>query len=44
MRPLPHFTLIMNEAKHQALKHGFFVLQRSGKLIHTDDAEQLIVL
>ena len=35
---------VSNEAKNQALKRGFFVLQRSGKVIHADCAENLMVL
>jgi len=31
-------------AKKEALERGFFVLQRSGDLIHTDAAENLMVL
>ena len=35
----------VNEAaKKQALEHGFFVLQRCGKVLHTDCAEKLLVL
>jgi hypothetical protein len=32
------------EAKKEALERGFFVLQRSGKLVHTDCAENLLVM
>jgi hypothetical protein len=35
---------INDDAKHQALERGFFVLQRSGELVHTDCAEKLLVL
>jgi hypothetical protein len=33
-----------DKAKKEALNRGFFVLQRSGDLIHTDAAESLLVL
>lgn len=32
------------EAKQEALERGFFVLQRSGKVVHTDCAENLLVM
>ncbi|MDP2903191.1 MAG: hypothetical protein Q8N96_08810 [Methylovulum sp.] len=32
------------DAKREALKRGFFVLQRSGKVVHTDCGETLMVL
>lgn len=32
------------DAKRQALERGFFVLQRSGEVVHTDCAEKLLVL
>lgn len=35
---------INEDAKREALKRGFFVLQRSGKVVHTDCAEKLMVL
>ena len=35
---------INDDAKEAALNQGFFVLQRSGNLIHTDCAENLLVL
>ena len=35
---------INDEAKQQALERGFFVLQRSGELVHTDCAKNLLVL
>ncbi len=35
---------INDDAKSEALNRGFFVLQRSGDLIHTDAAENLLVL
>ncbi len=35
---------INKEAKNEALERGFFVLQRSGKVIHTDCAEKLLVM
>ena len=35
---------INDDAKEAALNQGFFVLQRSGDLIHTDAAENLLVL
>ena len=35
---------IHNEAKHAALERGFFVLQRVGKVIHTDYTQNLLVL
>jgi hypothetical protein len=35
---------INDDAKNEALNRGFFVLQRSGDLIHTDAAESLFVL
>lgn len=35
---------ISDEAKREALKRGFFVLQRNGELLHTDCAENLLVL
>ena len=31
-------------AKKEALDRGFFVLQRSGEIVHTDAAENLLVL
>ncbi len=35
---------INDEAKREALERGFFVLQRSGELVHTDCSENLMVL
>jgi Holliday junction resolvase-like predicted endonuclease len=35
---------INDDAKEAALNQGFFVLQRSGDLIHTDASENLLVL
>ncbi|MCX7095848.1 MAG: hypothetical protein NTY50_20710 [Methylobacter sp.] len=35
---------INNDAKSKALARGFFVMQRSGKVVHTDCAENLMVL
>jgi hypothetical protein len=35
---------INDDAKEQALQRGFFVLQRSGKIVQTDCAENLFVL
>jgi hypothetical protein len=35
---------IYKEAKQQALQRGFFVLERSGQVIHTECAEQPLVL
>jgi hypothetical protein len=35
---------INDDAKNEALNRGFFVLQRSGDVIHTDAAENLLVL
>lgn len=35
---------INEDAKREALKRGFFVLQRSGKVMHTDCGEKLMVL
>lgn len=35
---------INDSAKRAALERGFFVLQRSGKMVHTDCAENLMVL
>ncbi len=35
---------INDDAKRQALERGFFVLQRSGEVVHTDCAENLLVL
>ena len=35
---------IYKKAKHAALERGFFVLQRSGEVIQTDCAENLLVL
>ncbi len=35
---------INDDAKREALKRGFFVLQRSGKVVHTDCGETLMVL
>jgi hypothetical protein len=35
---------VNKEAKQAALERGFFVLQRSGKVIHTDSAENLLVM
>jgi len=35
---------INDDAKEQALQRGFFVLQRSGKIMQTDCAENLFVL
>jgi hypothetical protein len=35
---------INDDAKQEALRRGYFVLQRSGDLIHTDSSEQLMVL
>ena len=33
-----------DKAKEEALNQGFFVLQRSGEIVHTDAAENLLVL
>jgi len=35
---------INDEAKKEALVRGFFVLQRTGEVVHTDCAENLLVL
>ncbi len=35
---------IYDEAKNEALKRGFFVLQRSGKVVHTECGQDLLVL
>lgn len=35
---------IHSDAKHAALERGFFVLQRSGKVIHTDCGSNLLVV
>ena len=35
---------INDDAKKEALKRGYFVLQRSGDLVHTESAEHLTVL
>jgi Holliday junction resolvase-like predicted endonuclease len=35
---------INDDAKREALRRGYFVLQRSGDLVHTESAEQLTVL
>lgn len=35
---------INDEAKDEALKRGYFVLQRSGDLVHTDSSDHLTVL
>jgi hypothetical protein len=35
---------INDDAKEEALKRGYFVLQRSGDLVHTESGEQLTVL
>jgi hypothetical protein len=35
---------INNDAKSKALERGFFVMQRSGKVVHTDCSENLMVL
>jgi hypothetical protein len=35
---------INDDAKREALSRGFFVLQRSGDVIHTDAAKNLLVL
>ena len=35
---------INDDAKLEALNRGFFVLQRTGKLLHTDCAKQLLIL
>ena len=35
---------INEDAKHEALERGYFVLQRSGDLVHTESAENLAVL
>jgi hypothetical protein len=35
---------IYDDAKHAALQRGYFVLQRSGNVIHTDCGENLLVL
>ncbi len=35
---------INDEAKREALERGFFVLQRSGEVVHTDCSENLMVL
>ena len=35
---------INDDAKEEALRRGYFVLQRSGELIHTESSEHLTVL
>lgn len=35
---------INDEAKDEALKRGYFVLQRSGDLVHTDSSDHLTVM
>jgi hypothetical protein len=35
---------INDDAKEDALRRGYFVLQRSGELIHTESSEHLTVL
>lgn len=35
---------INDDAKKEALSRGYFVLQRSGDLVHTDSSEHLLVL
>ncbi|MDZ4155035.1 MAG: hypothetical protein U1E09_00660 [Methylococcales bacterium] len=35
---------INDEAKEEALRRGYFVLQRSGDLVHTESSEHLTVL
>ena len=35
---------INDEAKEEALRRGYFVLQRSGDLVHTDSSDYLTVL
>jgi hypothetical protein len=35
---------INDTAKREALRRGYFVLQRSGDLVHTESAAQLTVL
>jgi len=35
---------INDEAKREALKRGYFVLQRSGDLVHTESSDNLTVL
>lgn len=35
---------INNDAKEEALKRGYFVLQRSGDLVHTESGDHLTVL
>ena len=35
---------INDDAKEEALRRGYFVLQRSGDLVHTESGEQLTVL
>jgi len=35
---------INDDAKREALRRGYFVLQRCGDLVHTESAEQLTVL
>ena len=35
---------INNDAKEEALRRGYFVLQRSGDLVHTESSEHLTVL
>ena len=35
---------INDEAKRKALERGFFVLQRTGEVVHTDYSDNLMVL
>jgi hypothetical protein len=35
---------INDDAKREALNRGFFVLQRTGNVLHTDYSEQLLIL
>jgi hypothetical protein len=35
---------INKDAKNEALQRGFFVLERSGKVLHTESGEHLLVL
>ncbi len=35
---------INDDAKHEALRRGYFVLQRSGDLVHTESSDHLTVL
>ena len=35
---------INDDAKQEALRRGYFVLQRSGDLVHTESSDHLTVL